>query len=168
MKLKSLAAAIALCSSLPAMAATCTSTFSLGTLGPSDVALFGNTFNRVQSFNDCYNFTLSAVADAVGVTVTWDWSRRLNIDLTSASLTGGHLVDAVTDPSANSFAFSELVAGNYQLALAGNVTATESDSTDWGVGYGGLLTTNRVPEPASLALVGMGLLAAGWGVRRKA
>jgi PEP-CTERM motif-containing protein len=172
MKLKSLAIALALCASAPAMAASCTSTFSLGTLGPSSLRFFGNDFGSPQSFNDCYTFTLSqAPSSATTTTIEWDWSNRLNIDLTSVSLSGSTLLSQVNDLFSQSWTFGGLSAGNYILQVAGNVIDTHNGSTDFGVGYGGMLTTSGavtpVPEPESLAMLALGFAAVVWGARRK-
>src|SRR5436190_13736321 len=121
MKTKSIAVALALAAGMPfAFADTCSSTFTLGTLNPNDFAVFGNGFSVAQSFNDCYNFSLSAAARAVGVTVEWDLSRALGIDVGSISLSGGTLASTVTDTTPDSFSFSGLGSGNYQLAVHGN------------------------------------------------
>ncbi|HEX6704219.1 MAG TPA: FxDxF family PEP-CTERM protein [Albitalea sp.] len=172
MKLKTLALALALCASAPAMAASCTSTFSLGTLGPSSIAFFGNNFGSTQSFADCYTFTLSqAPSSATTTTVEWDWSQRLNIDLTAVTLSGGTLLSQVNDLFSQSWTFGGLSSGNYVLQVAGNVIDTGRGSIDFGVGYGGMLTTSGVvtpvPEPESLAMLALGLAAVVWGARRK-
>ncbi|WP_280153985.1 FxDxF family PEP-CTERM protein [Piscinibacter sp. XHJ-5] len=170
MKLKSLALALALCAGAPAMAATCTSSFSLGTLGPSSGSFFGNDFNSAQSFNDCYTFTLSqAPTSATTTTIEWDWSSRLNIDLTSVTLSGGNLVSYINNLWSESWTFTGLTAGDYMLEVSGNVTDTHSGYG--GVGYIGMLTTSGVvtpvPEPQTLAMLALGLGAVVWGGRRK-
>jgi hypothetical protein len=169
---KSLALALALCAGGPAMAATCTSTFSLGTIGPSGGTFFGNDFSTPQSFNDCYAFTLSqAPTSATTTTIQWDWSSRLNIDLTSVSLSGGNLLSYVNDLWSESWTFGGLTAGDYLLQVAGSVTDSGSGTAGYGVGYFGMLTTSGavtpVPEPESLAMLALGLAAVGWSARRK-
>src|SRR5437867_3238803 len=130
MKLKSIVAALALSASIPAMATlanNCTSHFSLGSLSPVGGTAFGNAFSSVQSFNDCYSFTLDAAANAFGLTVQWNgsWSS-LNVDLSSVTLSGSNLNTSLTDVSPGAFSFNGLQSGDYQLAFAGNVTDTGS------------------------------------------
>jgi hypothetical protein len=167
MQLKSLIAAIALSASIPAMAGACQ---DLGTLGVSHpVAAFGNSFAQAQAISDCYVFALGNAANAVGVMVDWDWSSQLDINLTSATLTGADYNASVQDLSDHHFSFSNLTTGDYQLVIAGDVT----DHAGLGfenqrVGYLGALAVSPVPEPESLAMFALGLAVVTWGSRRKA
>ena len=173
MKLKSITAALALFASASSMAATCTDTFSLGTLGAGDYRFLFNDFTTPKPFRDCYSFTLSESATASGFTFEWDGSNRLNIDLAYLSLSGGGLVSAISDPSPGSYTFGGLAAGLYQLALVGTVTDTGSARTDGGVGYFGILKTGPagaitpVPEPQTLAMLALGVGTMVWGARRR-
>lgn len=168
--LKSIAAAalVALGAST-ASAATCTSSFSLGSLGPPGASLLGNSFTSATNFTDCYSFTLSSSAVALGLTLEFDVGSILNIDITNISLSGGSLASAVSSgvdawiPGGTFFGFSGLGAGSYELAIAGTVTP------QWGLftntGYNGVLTTAPVPEPETYAMLALGLVAAGWAAR---
>lgn len=173
MNLKTLAAALTLCASAPVMAATCTSTFSMGTLDSDSFRILANTFYSAQSFRDCYNFTLSEAADASGLTIEFDASRRLDIALEFLSLTGGNLLSAVTEPGPGAYSFGALAAGVYQLALVGEVTDKQYDRVDFGVGYVGKLVTGPasvvtpVPEPEALAMLAIGFAGVVWGARRR-
>jgi hypothetical protein len=176
MKLASLAvAALVMSASAPSMAAGCTSTFSLGTLAPAGGAGFANMFTAPQHFNDCYLFTLSTAADAFGVTITWDGSAALDINLSSVTLSGGNLAAPVVDGAPGFFSFSGLASGPYQLALEGTTSLVPSRSggLGWGVGYAGLLATSAptivtpVPEPETIAMLALGLLAVVASTRRK-
>jgi hypothetical protein len=171
MILKPLALALALCVSGPAMAATCTSTFSLGTL--TDIKFFGQSFSEADSFNDCYTFTLDlAPISATTATVEWDWSERLDIELTSITLSGGTLIDSSVGLfNAQWLTFTNLTAGDYTLSVAGNVYDRGGVDTT-SVKYGGFISTSGkmvtpVPEPESFAMLLLGLGVVTWASRRR-
>lgn len=154
-----------------ASAASCTSSFTLGSMGPPGGALLGNTFKSSGDFTDCYSFSLASDAVALGLTLEFDVGSILNIDITKISLSGGTLASAVSSgvnawiPGGTFFGFSGLGAGTYELAIAGSVTP------QWGLfnhtGYNGVLTTAPVPEPETYAMLALGLVAAGWTARRR-
>ncbi len=174
MRVKPIVFALIALANAPVMAGSnCTSTFSLGTLSPSSIALFGNQFWRAQSFNDCFSFKLNSPSDALGLTLEWDWSSRLNIDLKSVTLSGGNLVSDVVDLTPDVFTFNGLLSGNYVLALSGKVTRAGPGLVDFGVGYQGVLVTSApriaspVPEPETLAMLALGFGVVAWSNRRK-
>jgi len=155
----------------PAAAAACTESFNLGSMGPPEVTSIGNAFDQPAHFDDCYNFTLSNSAEAFGLTLEWDWSKTNDIAVTSVSLSGGSLPGTLVDNTPDWFTFSNLLAGAYQLIVSGDVTS-RSNHGGAPVGYIGLLATSReiaapVPEPATYAMLALGLAIVGWAVKRR-
>ena len=166
-----IAAGSMLCS-VPAMAAACTESFNLGSMGPPSATYLYNEFDHKQQFNDCYNFTLNNSADAFGLTLEWDWSLANDIAVNTVSLSGGGLANTITDNTPGQFSFSNLLAGTYQLIVSGNVTETASALLAGGsVGYWGIMATTRsfaspVPEPETYAMLVLGLAVVTWTTRR--
>ena len=173
MKLHSLAVAAALMVASPAMAATCTSSFGLGTLGPPGLSLIGNSFGSAQSFSDCYNFKLSNSASAVGFTLELDGSVRRDIDLDAITLSGGGLSLSLLDLTPSLFSFDGLLAGDYLLVVTGDVTGRNGGFLGGGlVGYTGTLATlaaaaPAVPEPSTWAMMILGFAGVGCMIYRR-
>ncbi len=170
MKLKLIALALALSAGSSAMATTCTSTFNLGALEYGDSRDLGNSFSSVQSFTDCYQFSIADESNALGFTVEWDFLgfKELDIDLTSVTLSGGTLSSSVVDPTPGTFSFAELQSGTYELALAGTVSKSAWGFIGGSVEYIGRLgITPAVPEPEMLAMFALGFGVVAWRSRRK-
>ena len=152
-----------------AFAQSCTSSQNLGNMGPPDLAMFGNSFSAAGAYTDCYTFNLSGSAGSFGGAIQLDsLLNKLDISLNSISLFSGGTQLAI-DTSPLAFSFGALAGGvSYTLAVASSVTGTWG-LTDKPVAYLGAFTTYAapVPEPSSLAMVIMGLLAVGAAVRRK-
>lgn len=168
---KSHVVGIAMCiGASSSMANACTSTKSLGGLGPPDVALFGNSFKKAGSYVDCFSFTLAGAATAIGGVVEYDPPfNKLDIDVKSVALYSNSSATAVqTDWSPLDFSFGGLIGGMvYTLQV---ISTVSKDSGPFGleVGYGGKIVTlaAAVPEPAAYALALVGLTVVGVGMLR--
>ncbi len=169
MKLKPVAVALALMAAGPAvMAAACTGTFSLGTLGVNGYANFGQTLSGPGSFNHCYDFSVSTgPVNASGATLLSNWSWDLGLDFTSMNIAGTNVLSSYVTQFGQLWTFSDLTVGNYRLEVAGNVYDYPWSNYDGTVGYRGTLVITPVPEPESLAMLAFGLAAVAWGARRK-
>ena len=130
------------------MAAPCTQTFNLGTIGVPSVTGIGDSFGRAGSFVDCYNFSLSSSGNVTDLVFTRDpLLDKLDISLTSIVLSTGRLIISGVVTNA---------AGLFNIR----------------VGYAGLLIATgpgkSVPEPGTLALFAIGLLGVAFATRRRA
>ena len=162
-KISSIVSALALAAAASPAFAGCDNTSSLGNLGASGIAFFGNSFGSAGSYTDCFTFDLLGSADSFGgVLESWTPLNKLGIDVTSISLWGGTLGSTLTDSSMDDgFAFAGLGKGHYTFSVSSIV------DTDWGlytskVGYAGaIVTVSAVPEPETYALMLLGLGAIG-------
>lgn len=161
----------------PAEAVPCTNSFSFGTISAPALTGFGNGFGSVQQFSDCYNFTLDGSGSLLGTSWEIDASWMRNIHLSSITLSGGGLSSSITDFTPDSFSFGNLVSGNYQLIIAGDVSGWNGGFLGGGgVAYAGLIAMARaqaapVPGPIVRAgLPGLAIIALGgmvaWRRRR--
>jgi hypothetical protein len=161
-----LAAGLILAAMGQSLAATCTKTTDWTSLGPPGNRLFGGLFSTPGAFTECYTFSLTGPANSFGGMIEVDVSPWLTIDVVTVLLTGGNLSETATDDTPTSFSFTDLLAGDYELAIVGSVGG-QVGYLPTTVSYTGSIATvtdptpatptTPVPEPASLAVFGMAL-----------
>lgn len=169
MNLKAIVIAAAMCGAGPVMAATCQ---SLRTPPPGNEVEFFDFFDTVGTFDDCYSFTLAqATTSATIITQELDTSAALDIGPLFVSMFGANFAGVTTGPfrSQLSWTFTDLAAGPHMFSVSGNVSGRRTIGPDVGyVGYLSLGAVSPVPEPQTLAMFALGLVAVVWGGRRKA
>jgi hypothetical protein len=168
MKLRALAATIVFAAAAPA-AMACTSTRSLGDLGPPGIGELGGSFTQAGSYTDCYTFSLDGWADSIGGVLEKNYLfNELEVDVTDVSLYfNGSLIGKDTQPLL--FSFGGLAGGStYTLAVSSTVSQ-EFGLYTAPVGYKGVIATiaSAAPEPETYAMVLAGCCIIGAAVRRK-
>ena len=163
-----------------ATAVPCTSTTSIGSVGPPGLEDFGKPFGAAGSYSDCYTFSLSGDTELLGGVIEQNPfpNNGLEIDVANVALFDGDALSGITTGSLlgedfapdDSFTFSGLSLGTYVLVVF-------SDVVDTGhyfaipVAYAGRIitvaTTPPVPEPASMAVFGLGALIVGAALRKR-
>ncbi len=157
-KLRLTLAALAIAASGAAQAAI----IDLGSITAPDTVLFGNSWNagveRI-TFADQFTFDLTNSASVYGLTVEDSWGRSWS-DIQLLALVSNTYQDY--DFSPGLFSFTGLTAGAYTLFVAGDARGRTS--------YGGVMRfepTAQVPEPGTLALLGLGLMALAFTATRR-
>lgn len=167
MKLKHAVAALAVAISGAASAMTT----DLGVLNATDSSFsreFWRIFNAgsaLGNFTDYYTFELAESSTATGGTLVFDWGG-VDLSISSVGLAGGTLASAQVDTTPDTFSFSGLGAGNYTLAVNGNLKQIGIAGI---AQYSGTIhaVAAAVPEPEHAAMMFAGLLGLGmFGARR--
>ncbi len=175
MKLATLACAALLVAASPSLAAPCTSVTDLGSMGPPGLELLGNSFTTAGAFNDCYRFSIDESASSFGGVLEFDvLLNKLDIDVTSISLSGGALTETLVDDTPLTFSFLDLLAGDYELTVTGLVSR-DPGLWETPVGYAGKIVTlwsdaeavQAIPEPGTLSMLGFGLAGLAAFARRR-
>lgn len=169
MKTKHLVAALAVAFS---SAGAFANTTDLGVLNASDSNFsqeFWRIFNwgsELGAFTDYYTFSLVGTSAATGGTLVFDWGG-LDLSINSVGLSGGTLAAAQIDNTPSSFTFSNLGAGNYTLAVNGDLKQIGPIGY---AEYSGSIhaVAAPVPEPEHAAMLLAGLIGVGALVRRRA
>jgi hypothetical protein len=143
-------------------------TINWGSITAPEEKTFAHYFDGWDTgyFLNKYNFSLTNEANSfVGL---WEVDPRNNyLDITLGTVKlykGGTFVGGFDSPG--HFTFSDLSSGAYSLWVDGWVGWDDGRRHD-DVGYVGKISFTAVPEPNTLALAGIGLLAVAFAMRRR-
>jgi hypothetical protein len=140
---------------------------NLGTITAPENETFYRVFEHADEYTDRIDFVLTSAASLTGSVLDADelWSG-MDTDIEWVSLYRGSSLLG-TDTSASSFSIASLAAGAYSLFVRSDVDGHWGDGRFRASLSFAAAPTTSVPEPGTLALAGMGLLALGFAMRRR-
>jgi len=158
------AAAVAVLGMAPAANASvsiaCPGTSSLGYCTFDEVnwtGNFGNSFPDAQSFLDTFTLTLTADYQ-LSITMTNTAATGGPIDFTTAELLDSSMTSLGTLAFGSVPTTFNLAAGVYHLSFSGDALKSAS--------YSGTIDIAPIPEPATWAMMVVGIAAVGVALRR--
>lgn len=173
MKFKLFSAAILLALGAPAMASQCSGDgSSLGTVGSATTSFYSECQRTFASsgadFTDHYSFSIADFGNVAGGLVdflVFQWND-VNLNSVTVRPAGARAGQTDSDPT-DGFSFVGLAAGKYDLAVSGSL-----DRGQLAGGYIGAINSTAsiaapVPEPATYAMLMIGLAGVGFASRRR-
>jgi len=132
-----------------------TRTTNLGALSDAEFGVMSNVFFLPQTFQDTFNFTLSATSTVSGVFSPFRLvDAAWNLSSASGAIAGGAL-------SFGSYTFADLAPGSYSLSIFGGARALSGYVATYRVAVA------AVPEPETWLMLVIGLGLAAYQLHRK-
>lgn len=139
-------------------------TFATMVIPSNDLFLGNDSPTAFELFDAAGNLRINSIGQTAGQ--IWDAGSEVADPANAAFVVGGVNANRTPQNGVVSFSFAELSAFNGVATAAGYIFDSTGLAGNTDV-YRISFTTSRVPEPASSALLVVGLLALGWGLRRQ-